>query len=152
YYIDTPYVCVQGHPSVNAGKRLREEEEERIRLQVQELGPQALKDLETKLDLAVQANDVEAPADLIASFKIPDASKIHTIKVVSVDTHHTDTEPESVAAHVTQGISTASLPYSTMEIEHVPSKFVDMRVFLDTQHLAPADRMWLELYLDVMFE
>eukprot|EP01134_Creolimax_fragrantissima_P004653 CFRG4653T1 len=156
YYISTNYVCVEGRPSLDAATKLREDEEKRIAAQRESLGETKLEQLAVDLDIAVAANDVEAPADLISSFRIPDAKKIHTIPVVSIEPlipkANLTNGSDALRSHLLEGVDSSELPYNKMEFDHVPSKFVELRVNMDTSHLTPTQRLWLELYLDVMFE
>lgn len=72
-----------GKPSAEFAEQQTEEETNRIEKQRTDLGEKKLEELQKELDDAMAKNDVPVPKELLESFKIPSASTIKFINVVT---------------------------------------------------------------------
>lgn len=147
YVVNTPYVLVIGEPSTDFGSKLAEEEKQRVAKQCQDIGEEGLTGLSAELESAIAKNEVEAPSSVLSSLPIPSIKSInfHRVSVVT----NNPKRPSSSS-------SSASLDLSTMpmivEVDDVCSSFVDIKVLLDTSRLPEDLRLYLPLYLEVMYE
>lgn len=83
WYIDAPRITLYGKPSADFSKQQTEEETNRLEKQRIGLGENRLEILQWKLDDALATNNAPIPKELLESFKIPPASTIQFINVVT---------------------------------------------------------------------
>lgn len=83
FYLEKPALTIIGKPSAKLANELRKEAKTRLAERQKRFGEEGLKKLQDKLDTAQKENDVEAPPDVIADFKIPDVESIRWINVES---------------------------------------------------------------------
>lgn len=110
YYLEKPSLTIIGKPSAKLASELRKQTKDRLAQRQKELGEEGLKRLQEKLDAAQQANDVEAPAEVISNFKIPD---VEGIRWISVDSAAAGSNPlrftNTIQSHVQA--DTSDVPY-----------------------------------------
>jgi Zn-dependent M16 (insulinase) family peptidase len=83
WYINAPHLSLYGKPSAEFAEQQTEDEENRIEKQREDLGEEKLDQLQKKLDDAMAKNDAPIPNELLEGFKIPSASSIKFINVVT---------------------------------------------------------------------
>lgn len=83
WYITPPHITLYGKPSDEFAKQQNKDEEDRLEKQRQDLGEDKLAQLEEKLNDAMAKNDTPIPTELLNDFKIPSASTIKFINVVT---------------------------------------------------------------------
>jgi len=148
---NAPHVTILGRPSAALSKKLKQDERDRIAAQKQRLGPEGLKDLETKLAEAKAANDREIPREILTSFKVPDTSSIHFISTTTArsgaarDMGSLDNSIQKTIDH-----DDTKLPLF-VHFEHVPTNFVHLTLLLGTETIPIALRPMLPIFLENIF-
>lgn len=89
WYLTSPHITLYGKPSAEFAEQQAQDEEERIEKQIEGLGQEKLDELQNKLDDAMAKNDVPVPKELLEGFKIPSASTIKFINVVTARNNDT---------------------------------------------------------------
>ena len=84
FYIEQPSVVILGKPSASLADNLKKAEKARIENQVENLGPEGLKEAEQKLEAAREDNSKPIPTEILTSFPIPDVKSISWIPVQTV--------------------------------------------------------------------
>lgn len=103
-------MTIIGKPSAKLANELRKEAKTRLADRQKNLGEDGLKKLQDKLDTAQKVNDVEAPSEVIADFKIPDVESIRWINVESAAAGSNDKHfSNKIQAHVEK--DAMELPY-----------------------------------------
>lgn len=120
YYLEKPSLTIIGKPSAKLANELRKQTKDRLAERQKKLGQEGLKKLQEELDAAQKANDVEAPAEVIENFKIPDVEGIRWINV------------ESAAA------GKNSKSYSNKVQQHIQKQAVDLPYFLQFERETPS--------------
>lgn len=161
YYLEKPSLTIIGKPSAKLASQLRKQTKERLAQRQTELGEEGLQKLQDKLDAAQQANDIEAPSDVISNFKIPDVEGIRWISVNSAAAgSNTQRFSNTVQSHVQA--DTSDVPYflqfereSDMRVcrvlglkclpTDIQSNFIEISIFLDAADL-PRHKDLLTLY------
>lgn len=82
--MDRASLVVRGKPSAALAERLERDEKARIAAQVEDLGPEGLKQAEKELDEANAENEKPIPKEILTSFPLPDIKNISWISVQSV--------------------------------------------------------------------
>ncbi|XP_065176608.1 uncharacterized protein C05D11.1-like [Sycon ciliatum] len=145
FVIGTPYVLVIGEPSAQLAAQLAEEEETRVAAQHTTIGEDGLGALQSALDAAKAKNDVEAPQSMLSSLSIPSINSI-SFHSVSISTNNPRRQLATSPAW-----DLASLPL-VMEVDNIRTSFVEVVAVLDTACLSDEQRLYLPLYLEVLFE
>ena len=164
WILDEPYALITGLPSQAESARLMAEEEARVAAQIAGLkakDPDALVHLEQRLQDAIKQNSVPPPEDLLTSFPSPDLTRVPEHKVFT----HRNGRPSpgveaqnarhphaaELTAFIAQQPSLSSLPI-TVQFDHIPSEFVQLRALLSTEALSSELKPLLPLYRELMFE
>lgn len=80
WFLDNKHVTIFGKPSAALAKKNEEEEEKRVKAQIEKIGEKGLKELAKKLDEAKKENEKPIPDEILAKFKIPGTDSIHFIE------------------------------------------------------------------------
>lgn len=153
-----------------------------IKSRKKELGSEGLQNLATLLEEANAKNDVPVPTDVIASISIPPHDSIKFFSITSLRNgelvHEVGDHHLSLMNHTIRHQNHKScwnvrisrtLPchhFSSNAIKQVAllldlfhysdsftdASFVKLNMYIDTQSLSPRKRMYLELYLEIVFE
>eukprot|EP01116_Phalansterium_solitarium_P016672 TRINITY_DN3923_c0_g2_i1.p1 TRINITY_DN3923_c0_g2~~TRINITY_DN3923_c0_g2_i1.p1 ORF type:complete len:1064 (+),score=371.04 TRINITY_DN3923_c0_g2_i1:1094-4285(+) len=152
--LELPCVTLLGKPSKKLAKSMANGERQRVAQQCKKLGKKKLEQLARDLDHAMDRNNAEIPRAIFDSFANPDIGRIPFVPVATIRNGElvTPPPPPQVAA-VLQPLQAgeARTPVWT-QFDHIPSEFVQMKVFLETSSLPESLRSYLELYLDIIFE
>eukprot|EP00026_Physarum_polycephalum_P001754 Phypoly_transcript_01756.p1 GENE.Phypoly_transcript_01756~~Phypoly_transcript_01756.p1 ORF type:complete len:1003 (+),score=143.28 Phypoly_transcript_01756:138-3011(+) len=151
YVLDPPCACVLGRPSAELAEKMANDEKQRIEKQRAELGEEAMKTLEKKLENAMSKNNIPAPNELYASQPIPSVDKISFIPVETV-------QNDKLISHSGQAVldklekESADKAKFFLQFDHIKSQFVQIVVLLNTSQLPENLHLYLELYLDMFFK
>ena len=147
FVIGTPDIVVIGNPSADFGTNLAKEEKKRVEKQCSDIGEDGLQQLDGKLDGAQKKNDVEPPSAMLSSLSIPsiDSISFHNVSVI------TNNPQRPSSPRCSEAFDLSSFPFA-VEVDDVLSSFVEIKVILDTARLPEDLRLFLPLYLEVLFE
>eukprot|EP00741_Cyanophora_paradoxa_P002772 tig00000630_g2692.t1 len=84
WVLNAPVVSVSSKPSKALAERMSAEEKARVEAQAKALGEAKLAELKAALEAATAANEVEIPTSLLASFPVPDVSRVPLFEVSTV--------------------------------------------------------------------
>ena len=131
YFIDQPYVHIQGKPSPDLMKKMAEDEKERIAEQQKKLGPEGLEEKGRILQSAKDRNDAPAPDDMISNVPIPSTDNIYFHQVTRITN-----DPERSSPLL------QAIPYR-MQVDDLKTNFVAFRVLckslLSRRKVIPSD-------------
>lgn len=116
YFLDRPYVHIQGHPSPELMERMANEEKERIAEQQKKLGPNGLEEKGKILQSAKDRNDIPAPADMLSNIPIPSTENIYFHQI-----NRLTNDPEKCSPLL------QTVPYR-MQVDDLKTNFVTFRV------------------------
>lgn len=152
YIAHAHHVSVLGVPSAKLSKKMKAEEEARVKAQQEKLGPEGLEKMAKKLDAAKAENDKEIPKEVIQQFKIPGTESIHFIPTITARSGLARRmgDLENEAQRVIDGDKT-DLPIF-MHFEHIPSNFVVISMYLCTHQIPVELRPLITLYLANFFD
>ena len=154
YLLDQYYICVNGIPSIKYSQELRENEDNRIKEQVEQLGESKLKELASELENATKKNETPIPQEIMTQFKVPDVSNIPFFPICTVRNNiavTTGPNTDLLVKKLENENCTQNVPFF-IQFDNLPSNFVELRVLLDTSHIPKNLKNYLELYLDTFFE
>ncbi|RCI02438.1 hypothetical protein CU098_009467, partial [Rhizopus stolonifer] len=153
WYIDAPHITLFGKPSAEFAEQQAEEETNRIEKQRSELGEEKLAELQKKLDDAMAKNDYPVPKEILEGFKIPSASTIEFINVITAR-NNDQTLSNEVQDHINQDNST-DVPLF-IQYDHVKSHFVKLSAHVSASsipsHLLPYTRLFLKAIFSLPIE
>ncbi|KAI8097852.1 Metalloenzyme, LuxS/M16 peptidase-like protein [Gilbertella persicaria] len=153
WYIDAPHITLFGKPSAEFAEQQAEEETNRIEKQRSELGEEKLAELQKKLDDAMAKNDYPVPKEILEGFKIPSASTIEFINVITAR-NNDKTLSNEVQDHINQDNST-DVPLF-IQYDHVKSHFVKLSAHVSASsipsHLLPYTRLFLKAIFSLPIE
>lgn len=148
---DAHHVTILGRPSAALSEKLKKDENDRIAAQKEHLGPQGLKDLETRLSQAKAENDREIPREILTGFKVPDTSSINFISTVTARSgaaREIRIPKNDIQKIIDQDNTDQPL---FIHFEHVPTNFVHITLLLGTEAIPVALRPLLVIYLENIF-
>ncbi|KXL43725.1 MAG: hypothetical protein FE78DRAFT_72345 [Acidomyces sp. 'richmondensis'] len=144
---DAHHVSVLGIPSQELSAKMMAEEEERVKTQQMMLGEDGMKKLAEKLKKAQDDNNRPIPDGLLEKFPIPSTDSIHFITTVTARsgaarrTGRLDNDIQKIVDEDDDG-----LPLF-IHFEHIPSKFVRIRLILCTSSVPVDLKPLLTLYI-----
>lgn len=155
YIINNSYVAITARPSKLLGKQQRDIELQRIQSQKSSLlsnNANALIELDDKLQKSIEINSIPVPDNIIHSFDIPDITRISTIQIDTIKQGGNDIHNQSVSDIISsQSIRFDQIPF-TVQINHIHTQFISIRLLLDTVTLTEQQRLLLPLYRELMYE
>lgn len=152
WFIDAPSVCVQGQPSKKESEELNQKEKDRVKQLCEELGEQKLKELQAKAEAAIQATEGGMLDGLEDKFPVPKISGITFIPVATYRPHEpTAGEKAEGVRQKLDAVSPAPFPF-WIQFDDVKSEFLELVVLMDTQDMDLEMRMYLQLYLEMIYE
>jgi len=145
YFLDRPYVNIVGEPNCDLMEKMAEEEKNRICKQREILSDNGLKSKAEELENATIANEIPPPPEMIASFKIPDIGSInfHPVK--------RSTNYSELAMDQNPLFPLRDLPFR-FQLDDIHTNFVTLHTLLDTSSVPPSLKLFLPLFLEVLFE
>ncbi|KAI9139952.1 Metalloenzyme, LuxS/M16 peptidase-like protein [Paraphysoderma sedebokerense] len=148
YILERPHVVLIGKPSAALAKQIQEDEKARLDKQRSDLGPEKLKQLQERLDHAMQENDKPIPPEMIGEFPTPKLD----ISFPNVDTGRNggDMKLTTPLQKQLDGLKNANVPYF-IQFDDVHSSFIQISVYFDTRNLTPSLAAYIELYLEAFF-
>ena len=147
YFLKRPFVCVVGNPSSSLMEHLQSEEKDRIAKQAADLGADKLENLGKVLAAAKEKNELPIPPEIFKRVNIPSADNIPRFKV---ETFATD--DKIATSELGKHIKTdPTKPPFSIQFDAVESEFVEVSLYVDTQHISDELRNYLELYMDIFF-
>eukprot|EP01087_Luapelamoeba_hula_P007015 TRINITY_DN1709_c0_g1_i3.p1 TRINITY_DN1709_c0_g1~~TRINITY_DN1709_c0_g1_i3.p1 ORF type:complete len:882 (+),score=155.82 TRINITY_DN1709_c0_g1_i3:330-2975(+) len=156
--LDQPFAFVLGSPSKEKAKQIADTDAARIAAQKEALGEARLVELEEALEKAIESNDVEIPAEELEKIPIPNASKIPSIPVATYRNlpSSSDNSPQLTAllkksANVESEGDIVTPPFF-IQLDNVPSVFVELTAYIDTEAVPDRLRPYIELYNKILFE
>lgn len=161
YLVRNPHATVIAAPSIAFGNQMRVDETARVAAQVatmKEADADALNKAAAKLSDAIKTNNVPPPTSLLSSFPSPDIARVPPVPVFTIrqpPTFDTATTPHPHAAEIGASLITqaplSSVPFP-VQIDHIPSSFVSIRVLLDTEFVDADLKLLSPLFREAMFE
>ncbi|KAK4519276.1 uncharacterized protein ATC70_009508 [Mucor velutinosus] len=148
WYIDAPRITLFGKPSAEFAEQQSEEETSRIEKQRADLGEERLEQLQHKLDDAMAKNDVPVPKELLEGFRIPSASSIKFINVVTARNNDKEISNE-VQTYINQDNS-ADVPLF-IQFDHVKSHFVKLSAHISASSIPTHLLLYTRLFLKSIF-
>lgn len=146
------HVSILGKPSQKLAKKLKQEEEDRVKEQQKRLGEEGLKRLADKLEAAKAENDVPIPSEVLGQFKVPGVDSIHFISTTTGRSGLAKEmgKLENEVQHKLDEDKT-DLPLF-IHFEHIPTNFVHINVVLNTHSIPVEVRPLLTVYLLNFFD
>ncbi|KAI9473757.1 MAG: Metalloenzyme, LuxS/M16 peptidase-like protein [Benjaminiella poitrasii] len=153
WYLDAPHITLFGKPSAEFADQQTEEETNRIEKQRTDLGDKKLEELQKYLENAKAKNEVSIPNEIIEDFKIPSASTIQFINVITARNNDTTLSNE-VQEHVNKDAD-ADVPLF-IQFDHVKSHFIKISAHISTScipaRLLPYTRLFLKAIFSLPIE
>ncbi|TRY64379.1 hypothetical protein TCAL_03614, partial [Tigriopus californicus] len=139
-----PKAVVIGRPSVQLQTDLANEESDRIKQRVNQLGDDGLKALAKEVENAMAENDVDVPVEILDAFPVPSVDPIQFHQL----------EYWNPLANFSSSFRNQSLPQvgPNDHMIHANTNFVHLLAFLDTEHLHKDVRKYLSLYSELLSE
>ncbi|EKM83806.1 hypothetical protein AGABI1DRAFT_124130 [Agaricus bisporus var. burnettii JB137-S8] len=155
YYIDQPAVTVVGKPSAELAGRLEKNEKDRIAKQIENLGPEGLKNAAALLDSSKAEHDKPIPKEVLTSFPVPDVKSISWIPVQSVQEPGVGRKPFNAVAQFPElrrviENDGSPLPFF-VEYDSVKSDFITVHAYFSFANLPDNLRPYLSTYLSSFF-
>eukprot|EP01080_Neovahlkampfia_damariscottae_P009196 gene9196-1282_t len=150
-FIDEPHACIYAKPDRKLGNKLSNDEESRIKKQISQLGKEKLNQLGDDLETAKKQNEFQIPKELLESFKIPDIQSVEFFPVVTYRSNSIPQDKHSIKLQKLIGDEKQDLPIF-IQFDHIPVKFVEINVYLDTTEVSDKLRKYLRLLFDCIFE
>lgn len=149
-FIESPFVVVIGEPSNELSVKMSSAETDRITRQQAEYGEERLKQLGDIVDAAKKENDRLIPDGLLKSFTVP---SVDIIKVPTVEYASTFGSDKASGDFQQRISSMGDSQNGSLKIQfgHTRSAFIDVTILFDTTSLLERERLFLVLYLDLMF-
>ena len=138
--LDSPSVVVMGVPSIVLQDEMRKTEEERIRIQKNDLGEAGLAKKKVELEEAMEKNEIEAPEATLRSVPVPSAS---SIKFHPVSSTNSLTKVDN--------FDTAAVPVY-FQLDQVKANFVYLYTVMDTSGVPLALKPFLPLLVELLLE
>ena len=164
WILQQPYALIIGVPSKAESARLMQEEKDRLQRQVEQLtakDAQALSKLGQQLTDAIARNSQPPPDALLEAVPSPDLTRVPELLVYThrsgpvsaAQEAHNARHPQAAALQslLSSLPALSSLPVS-VQLDHIPSEFAQIRVLLSTADLPLELKALLPLYRDVLFE
>jgi len=157
FFLTPPSVCVRATPSASRAAALQKSEQERIEQRTVALGPEKLGELAQKLDEANEQNNTPVPDGMVQQFEVPQVSSITFIPVASAFYPPVEKDggskrgPADAELQSTLDSLCPSHPPFYLQVDHVRSDFIEIRVVLNTDPLPPRLKLYLELYLEAAY-
>ena len=140
--IKAPSVVVQGLPSKKLQAEMREQEENRVKKQKEQLGEDGLAKKKAELAAAMEMNEALAPDSLLTSVPIPSSDSILFHKVTSVNTN----SPDQL-----EDFDLKQMPVF-FQFDQISSNFVYLFTVLNTDPVPQALKPYLPLLLELLLE
>lgn len=141
------HISVLGVPSANLSKKLKADEEARVKAQQELLGEAGLRRLAEKLEQAKAENDREIPREILEKFKTPGTDSIHFFPTTTARSglaKKLGNLDNDVQKLVDQDDTTLPL---FIHFEDIPSNFVRLSLVLNTHSIPVSLRPLLSVYL-----
>ncbi|KAI7904653.1 Metalloenzyme, LuxS/M16 peptidase-like protein [Cokeromyces recurvatus] len=148
WYLDAPHVTLYGKPSAEFADQQTEEETNRIEKQRADLGDKRLEELQRELEDAKAKNDVPVPKEILEDFKIPSASTIQFINVITAR-NNDSTLSNKVQEHINKDDS-ADVPLF-IQFDHIKSHFIKISVHASNSIIPSRLLPYTRLFLKVIF-
>ncbi|GAA5796832.1 hypothetical protein HPULCUR_002210 [Helicostylum pulchrum] len=148
WYISPPHITLYGKPSAEFAEQQTEDEETRVEKQCEDLGPEKLNQLQKKLDDAMAKNDAPIPNELLEGFKIPSASTIKFIDVVTA--RNNDTSLSNGVQEYINKDNEADVPLF-IQFDHIKSHFVKVSAHISASSIPSNLLPYTKLFLKAIF-
>jgi Zn-dependent M16 (insulinase) family peptidase len=148
YFLSAKYVCVVGMPSRSCAEQLQNEEESRVKSQIEQIGPEGLKKLEDDLEKAKRVNEREIPPEILESFPVPSLNTVNFIGVSSFTYPFKENEKIPVSFSIDK--NAAPVPFNIL-FDNIKSSFVQISIYLNTANIPDELRLYLEIFQDLFF-
>ncbi|KAI0166758.1 Metalloenzyme, LuxS/M16 peptidase-like protein [Hypoxylon sp. FL1284] len=148
---DAHHVSILGKPSLQLATKLKEDDAARIEKRKEEYGADGLQRLAQKLEDAKKQNEVEIPASLLETWRIPPVKSIHLIQ--SKTARSGLARKLGVQDNLAQrAIDTAppGLPLF-VQFEDVPTNFVHIAIHVGTSKIPVQLKPLLSIFSDNFF-
>ncbi|CAI2171216.1 5030_t:CDS:10 [Funneliformis geosporum] len=149
YHLDNPNITILGKPSAKLAETLVEQEKKRTEKQIENLGPDKLKELEKRLEEAKKLNDLPIPPDIIENFPVPSVDSIPFINSVTGRNKPEGRFDNPVQKYLDQD-SKIDIPYF-IQYDHIPSAFVTVSLYINTSNIPVESRPYINLYLESFY-
>ncbi|KAF2222164.1 putative zinc metalloprotease [Elsinoe ampelina] len=147
WFSDAYHVSILGVPSKKLSDKLKAEEQARVKAQQEKFGEEGSKRLTEKLEQAKAENDKPIPDSILSSFEVPDTSSIHFIRTTTARAglaKNMGRLDNDIQRHI--DADDHDLPLF-LHFEHIPSKFVRMKLVMSTgpvpTHLKPLISLYI---------
>ena len=143
YLRKTYSVTIHAKPCEKLVKSLGDEDKLRIEERKKKLGKKGLKDLKRAVENAIDENDgAEVPDSVYDSIKVP---SLENVDMRMVKQFYTHCEPKCNEFEC--------LDHLQMQIDHLDgTNFVQITLLVDTMGLKPEQKIYLELFTNLLFE
>ncbi|KAG2229893.1 Metalloenzyme, LuxS/M16 peptidase-like protein [Thamnidium elegans] len=148
WYISPPHITLYGKPSAEFAEQQTEDEENRVEKQREDLGPQKLDQLQKELDDAMAKNDAPIPNELLEGFKIPSASTIKFIDVITA--RNNDTSLSNQVQEYINKDNEADVPLF-IQFDHIKSHFVKISAHISASSIPSNLLPYTKLFLKAIF-
>ncbi|XP_014253359.1 uncharacterized protein C05D11.1-like [Cimex lectularius] len=135
YFIDGVSVTIKGIPSIQAQKKIAEEEEERVIKRVKEFGPEGLANLEKTVEKAVAQNNEPPPDEMLKFVPVPSIDSIHFHSIKCYTSKSPDADPR---------FSFNKVPLN-MQLTDLHTNFAYIYVLMDSSKIKSDLRPYLNL-------
>ena len=135
-FLASPRVLLKGVPSLELNNQLYQKEEERVKAQIETLGPDGLKEAGEKVHRAVESQ-VLPPNSVLTSVPVADVDTIAYRK----HEHYNYTSPS-------EDFNLTGFPFR-FYLDDINSQFVRFYVFLDMAHVPLEDRPYLVILTEL---
>lgn len=150
WFAEAYHALVIGKPSAEKAEEIESGEQARIAARKQQLGPEGLEKLKTKLAAARTLNNEEIPSEFLSKFKVPDTASINFIKTATARSGSARSMGPLQNAAQDAIDKDKDLPLF-VHFEHVQSNFVQIVMVLGTDVVPIALRPLLAVYMELFF-
>ncbi|EWC46282.1 hypothetical protein DRE_04453 [Drechslerella stenobrocha 248] len=155
WVVDNPHVAIIGRPSAKLADKIKHDEKERVKAQINKYGPEGLKELADKLEAAKKDNEPEIPIEVLRGFKTPGVNSIRFIHSTSGNAGVATSKEGTLSTDIQKILEKdvpSTLPFPLyLHFEHVPSNFVTITILLSTEAIPVQHRTLLLLYFNYLF-
>lgn len=150
---DAHHVSILGVPSAKLAKKLKEDEQARVKAQQESLGEEGLKEKARRLQEAMAENGKEIPKEVLEKFRVPAMDSIHFFETITARSGLAKSMgpiKNNIQDIVDKDEMNGQFPLF-IHFEHIPTNFVHFTLVLCTGLVPTEIKPLLSVYMNNFF-